>query len=66
MQVPEGRIAIFEAGAHLRGLRERLGLSDNEFESFDRDAHNVVDEALEFAQNGTDPQPEDALKNVYA
>ena len=22
--------------------------------------------ALEFAQNGTDPQPEDALKNVYA
>jgi TPP-dependent pyruvate/acetoin dehydrogenase alpha subunit len=47
-------------------LRERLGLADDEFESFDAQAHEVVDAALEFAQNGTDPQPEDALKNVYA
>ena len=31
-----------------------------------REAHEIVDAALEFAQNGTDPQPEDALKNVYA
>ena len=29
-------------------------------------AHEIVDAALEFAQNGTDPQPEDAMKNVYA
>ena len=47
-------------------LRERLGLSDDEFEAYDTEAHKVVDEALEFAQNGTDPQPEDAMKNVYA
>jgi TPP-dependent pyruvate/acetoin dehydrogenase alpha subunit len=47
-------------------LRERLGLSDEEFAAFDEHAHEVVDKALEFAQNGTDPQPEDALKNVYA
>jgi TPP-dependent pyruvate/acetoin dehydrogenase alpha subunit len=47
-------------------LRERLGLADDEFESFDAQAHEVVDAALEFAQNGTDPQPEDAMKNVYA
>ena len=47
-------------------LRERLGLSEDEFETFDAEAHKVVDEALEFAKNGTDPQPEDALKNVYA
>ena len=47
-------------------LRDRLGLSDDEFEAFDAEAHRIVDEALEFAQNGTDPQPEDALKNVYA
>ncbi len=47
-------------------LRERLGLGDDEFESFDEEAHSIVDAALEFAQNGTDPQPEDALKNVYA
>jgi TPP-dependent pyruvate/acetoin dehydrogenase alpha subunit len=47
-------------------LRERLGLSDEEFAAFDQHAHEIVDRALEFAQNGTDPQPEDALKNVYA
>ena len=47
-------------------LRERLGLSDEEFEAFDEEAHRVVEDALEFAKNGTDPQPEDALKNVYA
>jgi TPP-dependent pyruvate/acetoin dehydrogenase alpha subunit len=47
-------------------LRERLGLSDEEFAAFDEHAHEIVDKALEFAQNGTDPAPEDALKNVYA
>ena len=47
-------------------LRERLALGDDEFESFDAQAHEIVDAALEFAKNGTDPQPEDALKNVYA
>jgi pyruvate dehydrogenase E1 component alpha subunit len=47
-------------------LRERLGLSDDEFKEFDDAAHATVDAALEFAQNGTDPKPEDALKNVYA
>ncbi|MDX6466138.1 MAG: hypothetical protein QOI27_1178, partial [Gaiellaceae bacterium] len=47
-------------------LRERLGLGDDEFDSFDAQAHEIVDAALEFAKNGTDPQPEDALKNVYA
>jgi TPP-dependent pyruvate/acetoin dehydrogenase alpha subunit len=26
----------------------------------------VVDASVEFAKNGTDPKPEDALKNVYA
>ena len=28
--------------------------------------HEIVEDAVEFAKNGTDPQPEDALKNVYA
>ena len=31
--VPEGKIAIIEAGANLRGLRERLGLTMREVES---------------------------------
>jgi TPP-dependent pyruvate/acetoin dehydrogenase alpha subunit len=26
----------------------------------------IVEASVEFAQNGTDPKPEDALKNVYA
>ena len=47
-------------------LRERLALGDDEFQSFDDQAHEIVEAALEFAKNGTDPQPEDALKNVYA
>jgi acetoin:2,6-dichlorophenolindophenol oxidoreductase subunit alpha len=47
-------------------LRERLGLSDGEFESVDSEANEIVEAALEFAKNGTDPQPEDALKNIYA
>jgi TPP-dependent pyruvate/acetoin dehydrogenase alpha subunit len=47
-------------------LRERLGLSDDELEAFDEEAHRVVEDALEFAKKGTDPKPEDALKNVYA
>jgi TPP-dependent pyruvate/acetoin dehydrogenase alpha subunit len=47
-------------------LRDRLGVSDDEFRSFDEEAVRMVDAALEFAKNGTDPRPEDALKNIYA
>jgi acetoin:2,6-dichlorophenolindophenol oxidoreductase subunit alpha len=46
--------------------RERIGLSDEEFEELDREIHQIVDESVEFAKRGTDPKPEDALKNVYA
>ena len=47
-------------------LRERLGLSDEEYEQMDREAHEMVEASVEFAKAGTDPKPEDALKNVYA
>ena len=47
-------------------LRARLELSDEEFEELDADVQEVVDASVEFAKNGTDPKPEDALKNVYA
>ena len=47
-------------------LRDRLGIADDDFEAFDTEAHKMVDAAVEFAKNGTDPQPEDALRNVYA
>ncbi|MGB2952043.1 MAG: thiamine pyrophosphate-dependent dehydrogenase E1 component subunit alpha [Gaiellaceae bacterium] len=47
-------------------LRERLELSDGELEEVDREVRELVEASVEFAKNGTDPKPEDALKNVYA
>jgi pyruvate dehydrogenase E1 component alpha subunit len=47
-------------------LREKLGLSDEEFEADDREARELADASVEFAKAGTDPKPEDALKNIYA
>ena len=50
----------------LERLRDRLGITDEEFETVDREVQELVEGAVEFAKNGTDPKPEDALKNVYA
>jgi TPP-dependent pyruvate/acetoin dehydrogenase alpha subunit len=47
-------------------LRERLELSEEEWEQFDADATKLAEASVEFAKQGTDPKPEDALKNVYA
>jgi TPP-dependent pyruvate/acetoin dehydrogenase alpha subunit len=47
-------------------LRAKLELSDEEVEEIDREVQEIVDASVEFAKNGTDPKPEDALKNVYA
>jgi pyruvate dehydrogenase E1 component alpha subunit len=47
-------------------LRAKLKLSEQDFEEMDREVHEIVDGSVEFAKNGTDPKPEDALKNVYA
>jgi len=50
----------------LKKLRERLELSADEWERMDEEITQLVEESVEFAKNGTDPAPEDALKNVYA
>jgi len=47
-------------------LRDRLELAEDEFEQMDREAHELVEASVEFAKAGTDPKPEDALKNLYA
>jgi acetoin:2,6-dichlorophenolindophenol oxidoreductase subunit alpha len=47
-------------------LREKLELSDEEFDELDREVTEEVEASVEFAKAGTDPKPEDALKNVYA
>ena len=47
-------------------LRERLGVTDDEFAELDAEVTEIVEASVEFAKNGTDPAPEDALKNIYA
>jgi acetoin:2,6-dichlorophenolindophenol oxidoreductase subunit alpha len=47
-------------------LRERLALTDQEYDVLDLEAREIADASVEFAKAGTDPKPEDALKNVYA
>ena len=47
-------------------LREKLGVSQEEWQHLEDEVHEIVEGAVEFAKNGTDPQPEDALKNIYA
>ena len=46
--------------------KPKLGVSESEFEELDREVHELVEASVEFAKAGTDPKPEDALKNVYA
>jgi pyruvate dehydrogenase E1 component alpha subunit len=47
-------------------LKQQLELSEDEWEEMDREATRIAEESVEFAKKGTDPKPEDALKNVYA
>ena len=47
-------------------LRDRLGVPDVDWEKLDTEITKVVEESVAFAKSGTDPAPEDALKNVYA
>jgi TPP-dependent pyruvate/acetoin dehydrogenase alpha subunit len=47
-------------------LRDKLELSKEEWDKLHNEVSEIVEGAVEFAKNGTDPAPEDALKNVYA
>jgi TPP-dependent pyruvate/acetoin dehydrogenase alpha subunit len=50
----------------IENLRAQLTPNEEEWEALDADAESVVNAAVEFALAGTDPEPEDALKYVYA
>ena len=50
----------------VQNLRERLELRDEEWTELDAEAQRVADASVEFAKAGTDPDPADALKYVYA
>jgi pyruvate dehydrogenase E1 component alpha subunit len=47
-------------------LRAKISMPDAEFEEMDAEVTEIVEASVEFAKNGTDPAPEDAMKNVYA
>jgi len=47
-------------------LRAQIELSEDEVEQLDTEVSAIVEAAVEFAKAGTDPNPEDALKYVYA
>ena len=67
-QVYRPKEELVEARAHdpIDLLRARLEVPDEEFAALDAGVHEIVDAAVAFAKAGTDPKPEDALKNVYA
>ncbi len=50
----------------IENLRAKLEVSDEDFAILDAEVTEIVEASVEFAKNGTDPTPEDALKNVYA
>ena len=48
-------------------LRERLAISDGDFDEVDGEIVEIVDESVRFSkEDASDPKPEDALKYVYA
>ncbi|MDH4103713.1 MAG: thiamine pyrophosphate-dependent dehydrogenase E1 component subunit alpha [Thermoleophilia bacterium] len=50
----------------IRLLGARLELTDEDLAAIDAEVTAKVEASVEFAKAGTDPQPEDALKYVYA
>jgi pyruvate dehydrogenase E1 component alpha subunit len=57
---------LFETQDPIEHLRAKLGISDEEFEALDQEVTAEVEESVEFAKGGTDPDPEHALDWVYA
>ena len=47
-------------------LRTKLDVSDDDFAEVDAEVTEIVEAAVEFATNATDPAPVVALKNIYA
>jgi pyruvate dehydrogenase E1 component alpha subunit len=47
-------------------LRASLEVPDEDWHALEREIEKIVEGSVEFAKNGTDPDPRDALKNIYA
>src|SRR3954470_19980583 len=64
---PKGELEeLRETQDPITKLREKLGLADDEWQAMDSEALEIAEASVAFAKAGTDPKPEDALKNVYA
>jgi len=64
---PKGELQeLRETQDPITKLREKMGLTDEAFADLDREALEIAETSVAFAKAGTDPKPEDALKNVYA
>ena len=60
---------VFVMGEDIAEMGGSMGVTHGmleEFEADDREVHEIVEGSVEFAKAGTDPKPEDALKNIYA
>jgi pyruvate dehydrogenase E1 component alpha subunit len=57
---------LWETQDPIEKLRERLGIEQEQFDAIDAEVTAEVDASVEFAKNGTDRRPEDALNWVYA
>jgi TPP-dependent pyruvate/acetoin dehydrogenase alpha subunit len=47
-------------------VRARVEATQEEWDELEREVRELVEASVAFAQAGTEPRPEDALKNVYA
>ena len=67
-QVYRSKEDIEDAREHdpLERTRPQLEISDEELDALEEEIREIVEGSVEFAKNGTDPDPEDALKFVYA
>ncbi len=67
---------VYRSKEEIKELREtqdpldrvlaKLDLSDDDREGIEREVEELVEASVAFAKAGTDPRPEDALKNIYA
>ena len=60
---------VFIMGEDIAEMGGSMGVTQGmleEFEADDQEVQEIVEASVEFAKAGTDPKPEDALKNIYA
>ena len=60
---------VFVMGEDIAEMGGSMGVTQgmlDEFGALDAEALEIAEASVAFAKAGTDPKPEDALKNIYA